>query len=429
VQEPGTPLDPRPRASIVRWVLLFGLGTAALVSAGYLAGRSARPAETRDGRAGRVLYYVDPMHPSYRSDAPGKAPDCGMDLVAVYADEGSAQPTATSFANVSLTPDQEQAANLQTETVQPTSGARALRTVGRVVPDESLTYRVTAGVDGWLRRVFADRTGTRVKRGDRLSAFFTRDLSAPQQAYVYALQSYEVQKGSPAPAPNQLTLASQQLTATHDNLQFLGMGDAQIEELGRTRREIVDIDLTAPADGVILERHVSVGQRFARGDLLYRIANLERVWVLADVYASDATLLNAIRDARIEVEGMPPLEAKVPSAPPQFDEQGRTGKVRLEVENARGRLVPGMIVSVDLDVPARSVLTVHADAVIDSGTATRVFVAHGNGRYELRDVQIGRQEGDRMEIREGLNAGERVVTTGAFLLDSESRMKASSNRP
>ena len=429
MQELGTPLNPRPRAGMTRWLVLFGLSTAALVAAAYVVGRHARPAAVEETGAGRVLYYVDPMHPSYRSNAPGKAPDCGMDLVAVYADSESARPTGTSSASVSLTSDQEQAASLQTETVQTTPGARALRTVGRVVPDESLTYRVTAGVDGWLRRVFADRTGTRVKRGDRLSAFFTRDLASPQQAYVYALQSYEVLKGSPAPAPDQLTLATQQLTTTRDNLQFLGMSDSQIEELGRTRREIADIDLSAPADGVILERHVAVGQRFARGDLLYRIANLERVWVLADISASDATVVNGIRDARIGIDGMPLLEARVAAAPPQFDEQGRTGKVRLEVENARGRLVPGMIVSVDLDIPSRSVLTVHADAVIDSGTATRVFVAHGNGRYELRDVEIGRQEGDRMEIRGGLHAGERVVTTGAFLLDSESRMRASPPRP
>ena len=128
--------------------------------------------------------------------------------------------------------------------------------------------------------------------------------------------------------------------------------------------------VSAPADGVILERHVAVGQRFARGDLLYRIANLERVWVLADISASDATLLDGIRDARIGIDGMPLLEAKVAVAPPQFDEQGRTGKIRLEVENARGRLVPGMIVSVDLDIPSRSVLTVHADAT-DSTSSMR----------------------------------------------------------
>ncbi len=202
------------------------------------------------------------------------------------------------------------------------------------------------------------------------------------------------------------------------------MGQAQMEELSRTRREIFDINLTAPADGQILERHVAVGQRFMKGELLYRIANLERVWVLADMQRGHEALLGAIAKARIRVPGLPPLEARVAPAAPQFDEQGRTGKLRLEVDNPRGTLVPGMIVNVDLDAPAPSAITVHADAVIDSGTSKRVFVALGGGQYELREVETGWQDGDRVEIRGGLKAGERVVTAGAFLLDSESRMKS-----
>src|SRR5439155_14188597 len=152
----------------------------------------------------------------------------------------------------------------------------------------------------------------------------------------------------------------------------------------------------------ILERHVAVGQRFMKGELLYRIANLERVWVLADVHPGDAALPGAIGRARIRMEGRPAFEAQVAAAPPQFDEQGRTGKLRLEVNNPRGSLVPGMIVDVDLDAPARSAITVHADAVIDSGTTKRVFVALGGGQYELREVETGWQEGDRVEIRAGL---------------------------
>ena len=335
----------------------------------------------------------------------------------------SVQPAAMSPGSVRLTPDQEQAVRLQTETVQTAPGTHGVHTVGRVAPDEALTYRVSAGVDGWVRRVFSDRTGTQVKRGEALAAFFSRDISAPQQAYVYALESYERLKQTPSPPADPLALATQQLATARDNLQFLGMGEAQIEELGRTRREVVDVNLTAPADGQILERHVAVGQRFMKGELLYRIANLERVWVLADVHPGDAALLGAIGRARIRMEGLPPMEAQVAAAPPQFDEQGRTGKLRLEVNNPRGSLVPGMIVNVDLDVPARSAITVHADAVIDSGTTKRVFVALGDGQYELREVETGWQEGDRVEIRGGLKAGERVVTAGAFLLDSESRMK------
>ena len=425
--ETGSPFDPRPGAStgLRRWIV--GLGIAAAVCAAFVAGRGWRPSAVRETGARQVLYYVDPMHPAYRSDRPGKAPDCEMDLVPVYASGGPVQSAAMSPGSVHLTPDQEHAVRLQTETVQTAPGTHRVHTVGRVAPDEALTYRVSAGVDGWVRRVFSDRTGTQVKRGEALAAFFSKDISTPQQGYVYALESYERLKQTPSPPAEPLALARQQLATARNNLQFLGMGDAQIEELGRTRLEIFDVNLTAPADGQILERHVAVGQRFMKGDQLYRIANLERVWVLADVHAGDAALLGDFDRARIRIDGLPPLDAAVAAAPPQFDEQGRTGKLRLEVNNPRGSLVPGMIVNVDLDVPARAAITVHADAVLDSGTTRRVFVAQGDGQYELREMETGWQEGDRIEIRGGLKAGERVVTVGAFLLDSESRMKNASD--
>lgn len=405
---------------------LYGLGVAGLICAAYWAGRGSSPSLVVSAGGGPrpVLYYVDPMHPSYRSMYPGKAPDCGMDLEPVYAGAEPPQSVAMGAAGVRLTPDQEQAARLQTETVQAAPAARMVRTAGRVAPDEGRTYRVSAGVDGWVRRVFSDRTGYDVRRGEVLADFYSKDISAPQQAYVYALESYErLRKNQSSPA-EPLSLAKQQLSTARDNLEFTGMGEGQLEELNRTRSEIFDVSLTAPADGQILERHVAVGQRFMKGELLYLIANLERVWVLADMQRGQEALFGTIATARIRVPGLPPMEALVTPAAPQFDEQGRTGKLRLEVDNPRGILVPGMIVDVDLGASAPSAITVHADAVIDSGTSKRVFVALGGGRYELREVEAGWQDGDLVEIRSGLKAGERVVTAGAFLLDSESRMKS-----
>jgi membrane fusion protein, copper/silver efflux system len=421
VAETGSPFGPRPGGGRRRW--MFSLGIAGMLGAAYVGGRSSRPYTVREADVGQVLYYVDPMHPAYRSDRPGKAPDCGMDLVPVYAGSRSVQSQPMRPGNTRLTADQEQAVRLQTETVQTAPGTHGVHTAGRVTPDEALTYGVSAGVDGWVRRVFSDRTGTQVKRGEALAAFFSKDISAPQQAYVYALESYERLKQTPSPPADSRDLVTQQLATARDNLQFLGMGEAQIEELGRIRGEVFDINLTAPADGQIVERHVAVGQRFMKGELLYRIANLERVWVLADIYPGDAVLLGTFGRARVRMEGLPALQAKVATAPPQFDEQGRAGRLRLEVNNPHGSLVPGMIVNVDLDVPARPAITVDANAVIDSGTTKRVFVALGDGQYEPREVETGWQQGDRVEIRGGLKAGERVVTTGAFLLDSESRIK------
>jgi Cu(I)/Ag(I) efflux system membrane fusion protein len=404
---------------------LYVAGVTVLVCAAYFAGRGARPSVVEGAGPRPVRYYVDPMHPSYHSDRPGTAPDCGMDLEPVYADAEAPHSTTMRDSGVRLTPEQDQAIHLETETVQAAPAAHAFHTAGRVAPDEGRTYRVSAGVDGWIRRVFSDRTGVQVKRGEALAAFYARDISAPQQAYVYALESYERIKRAQSPAAEPLALAAQQLSTARDNLEFVGMGPGQLEDLSRTRREIVDVNLTAPADGQILERHVAVGQRFMKGELLYRIANLERVWVLADVQFGNA-LPGAISSARIRVEGLPPIEARVAPASPQFDEQGRTGTLRLEVENLRGILVPGMIVNVDLDVPKSSAITVQANAVIDSGTSKHVFIALGDGQYEPREVETGWQQGGRVEIRSGLKAGERVVNAGAFLLDSESRMKSPS---
>ena len=169
---------------------------------------------------------------------------------------------------------------------------------------------------------------------------------------------------------------------------------------------------------------MAAGKRFMKGESLYRIAGLAHVWVLADINPGEAALAAAITEAEVRVQGLAPLDAQVAPAPPQFDDQGRTGKLRLEVNNTRGILVPGMIVGVTLHFARRPVITVPADAVIDWGANQRVFVAHGGGNYELRQVATRSLENGRVEILGGLKPGERVVTAGAFLLDSESRQKS-----
>jgi Cu(I)/Ag(I) efflux system membrane fusion protein len=362
------------------------------------------------------------MHPAYRSERAGTAPDCGMDLVPVFDDGEQTSADAMTPGSVYLTRDQEELIHLEVETLRAAS-VRQLHNVGRVVPNEAMTFRVSAGVDGWIRRVNSDKTGTQVKKGQTLSAFYSKDVSSPQQAYVFALESFDRLTQSTSATAGQLELSTKQLAIARDTLQFIGMGDAQIDELGRTHREMFDVNLTAPGDGQILERNVAVGQRFMKGEVLYHIANLSRVWVLADLYARDAALLDHITGAQVTIEGFPPMEAKVADAPLQIDGDGRTWRRRLEVNNEAHRLVPGMIVDVAFTVAPGSSLTLSVDAVLDSGVKKHVFVARGEGRYELREVETGWQDDDRVEIKRGLKEGEKAVTTGAFLLDSESRLK------
>jgi RND family efflux transporter MFP subunit len=366
------------------------------------------------------------MHPAYRSDKPGRAPDCGMKLEPVYTARPA--PAPLTPGSVHLSREQEDAIRLETETIRMRSGVHHMQTAGRVVPIETLTYDVSAGVDGWIRNTWNDETGSYVTKDQNLASFYSRDVSAPQQAYLYALESYDKVLSRSPPNADQLTLAWQQLANARDNLQFAGMQSGQIDELGRLRRESTDVLLKSPCNGQILERKVAVGQRFTRGDVLYRIANLSRVWVLADVTSSDELLAQSVTRAQVRIQGLAPLAATATTILPQSASDGRTAKLRLRVDNKDRKLIPGMIVDVSLEIPVASAMTLSAGAVLDSGTKKHVFVALGSGRYELRDVETGWQYEDRIEIIRGLAEWERVVTAGAFLLDSESRLKTGAER-
>jgi RND family efflux transporter MFP subunit len=403
-----------------------GAALAAIACGALSAGWALRPSPRPDPNERPVLYYVDPMHPAYRSAKPGRAPDCGMDLEPVYASRPA--PAPMTPGSVHLSREQEDLIRLETETIHVRSGVHRLQTAGRVVPVEALTYDVSAGVDGWIRNTWNDETGSYVMKDQNLASFYSRDISAPQQAYLYALESYDKVLSRSPPNADQLALARQQLANARGSLQFVGMQSGQIDELGRLRHESPEVLLRSPCTGQIVERKVAVGQRFMRGDVLYRIANLSRVWVLADITSNDELLAQSVTRAQVRLEGLAPLAATPITILPRSASEGRTAKLRLLLGNKDRKLVPGMIVDVSLEIPVASAMTLSVGAVLDSGTKKRVFVALGSGRYELRDVETGWQYEDRIEIIRGLAEGERVVTAGAFLLDSESRMKTSAER-
>lgn len=405
---------------------LAGAGLAVIACSALLASWDLRSSVRPDANDRPVLYYVDPMHPAYRSDKPGQAPDCGMNLQPVYA--APPAPAPRTPGGLHLSREQEEAIRLETETIQVRSGVRRIQTAGRVVPVETQTYEVSASVDGWIRNTWNDETGSYVTRDQNLASFYSRDLSAPQQAFLYALESYEKLLNRSPPNADQLALAGQQLANARDNLQYIGMQSGQIDELGRLRRERPDVLLKSPCTGQILERSVAVGQRFMRGAVLYRIADLSRVWVLADIARNDELLAQSVMRAQVRLQGLAPLTATAATVLPQSAPEGRTAKLRLRLGNRDRKLVPGMIVDVSLEIPVASAMTLSASAVLDSGAKKRVFVALGSGRYELREVETGWQYEDRIQIVRGLAEGERVVTAGAFLLDSESRMKTGAER-
>jgi len=392
----------------------FNPAWSAVLGLGILLGacQNAPPAQVR-----RVLYYHDPMHPSYRSDRPGIAPDCQMELTPVYADDSNREP-----AVVRINSAQESAIGLRTEAVREDSGSAEVRTVGRVQAHESRIYQVSAGADGWMRQVFGGATGSFVSKGQALAAYYSRDLASPQQGYLYAADSLERLTASKSATKEQRVLADKQLEQARDTLAFLGLSERQITGLKQSRREERDVMLTAPAAGVILERRTAEGARFAKGDVLWVVADIDSVWITADVFPEDLAGMGRTRTAAVVLPGGLEFPAEIDSSLPQFDTDQRVAKLRLAMKNTDRRLLPGMTVDVMLRKPLSRGLTVSTEAVVESGINPRVFVQRGDGALEARPVTTGWSSAGRVQILSGLRTGEKVVSAGAFLIDSESRM-------
>jgi Cu(I)/Ag(I) efflux system membrane fusion protein len=355
--------------------------------------------------AKKPLYWRDPMHPAYTSDRPGKAPDCGMDLEPVYEEKETTPSKAVTL-----------------ETVGRGTLERTLRTIGRVAPDENRVYPVVAGCEGWITKLEpGTATGDRVRKGQALAVVNGRELSTAARTFLYALKAAE----NPPPAlPGDEGAPALTLQEARRNLENLGFGEAQIHELERTRQVSLDVVLTAPASGVVLARAAYPRQRFERDVELFRIADLARVWIVADLSANDPTEIPARTAARITAPGRTAsLPAVVSGALPRFDASSRTAKLRLEADNRGLSLRPDMIVDVEIALSIPDVLTVPASAVGDAPGTKQVFVDAGGGRYEPRPVRVGRRFGDRVEIVSGLSEGDAVVVSGTFLLDAERHLR------
>jgi len=405
---------------------------AVVLAAGFfLAGawynqRATVKGSVQGGR--RILYYQDPMHPAYKSDKPGIAPDCGMRLVPVYADSESPSrdgPSLSSTGAVYITAQQQRSIGLQTDTVTPTAGVRTLRVLGKVVLDEARIYPLAAAGDGWVRKAGVIVTGDIVQKDEVLATFYNRDFLTAQQSYLYALDTMDRFKKTESEA--QLNLTGAQLRAAEENLEFFGMSQTQIREIARTRKIADDIDFRSPVAGLVVTRNAFSGLRFSHGEELFRIADINHIWVLADVFENDARLLRSARSATVRYQDRQ-LPARISDALPQFDPTSRALRVRLEMENPGLLLRPDMFVQVEFQIALPKGIAVPADAVIDSGLRKTVYVETADGGFTSRPVETGWRLGDAVQITKGLEPGERIVVAGNFLLDSESRMKSAGPR-
>jgi Cu(I)/Ag(I) efflux system membrane fusion protein len=405
---------------------------AVVLAAGFfLAGTryNQRATVKGDGEEGRrVLYYQDPMHPAYKSDKPGIAPDCGMRLEPVYADsesgskDGSALP---STGSVHITAGQQRTIGLETETVAPTAGVHTVRVLGRVALDETRIYPLASAADGWVRKAGPIVTGSIVQKDEVLATFYNRGFLTAQQTYLFALNTMDRFKKA-GESEDQLKATGGQMRASEENLESLGMSETQLHEIARTRTTASDIEFRSPVAGLVLARNAYSGLRFDRGSELFRVADINHIWIVADVFENDARLLRTARSATVRYQDRR-LPVRISNTLSQFDPESRALKVRLEADNPGFLLRPDMFVDVEFQVALPPAIAVPVDAIIDSGLRKTVYVETADGGFAPRAVETGWRMGDTVQITKGLEPGERIVVAGNFLLDSESRLHSAGN--
>jgi Cu(I)/Ag(I) efflux system membrane fusion protein len=380
----------------------------------------------------RILYWVDPMHPAYRSDKPGTAPDCGMALEPVYAEEVSKSllPSEDSMPEtVQIDPASQHLYGIRLAKVERDTGKGTIRVFGRVAADQTLVYRVNLGTDGFVKETYNDAIGNYVKKDQHLAIIYSPEFLSVAGGYLSANErgsgGYGTPKDNSVPSITQGAASSQ---ARADRLRNLGMSDSQIDEISANHKIPENIYVVSPTDGFILSRSISPGVRFERYTDMYTIANLSRVWILAEVFGKDAKAFRPGARARITLPDTgETFQAKVSNVLPEVDPATRFLRPRLEVDNPGFKLRPDMFVNVELTVSLPTGLSVPADAVVDSGMSKRVFVETSSNHFETREVEIGWRLNDRVQIVKGLREGETVVAAGTFLVDSESRLQIAAN--
>ena len=365
------------------------------------------------GGEAKTLYTCG-MHPQIILDHPGNCPICGMKLTPIRSGGADANVAGSAIAVDAAT---QQNMNLRTAEIRRGPLRKTIRTVGTIDYNETALADVTTRIRGWIDKLDVDATGQLVHRDQPLFEVASPDLYQPQQDFLLAVTNR---------FKNFRSIKAEYTNAVR-NLKLLGFQNSQIAEIETNRHVLKSFTVTAPISGFVVEKDAVLGQMVDTGIKLYRIADLGIVWVLAQIYEQDLPFVQLGQEAVVKVASMPDREfrGRVTFIYPTVDEKTRTAKVRLEFENPGYYLKPGMFVTAQLQAELEnSTVLVPDEAVLRSGAKNTVFVVLDGGKFEARNVTLGLEAENGMDqVISGLSAGERVVTSGQFLLDSESQLR------
>jgi Cu(I)/Ag(I) efflux system membrane fusion protein len=386
-----------------------GAATAPASAAASASGAAAKP---------RILYYRNPMGLPDTSPVP-KKDQMGMDYIPVYADEEPASATPL----VKLSVDKVQKLGVKTETVALRDLARSIRAVATVQANERSLHTISAKFDGWIQRLYVNTTGQTVRKGEALMDVYSPDLIAAQQEYLIARRGVQTLAGADEQASMQRLVDS-----ALQRLRNWDISETELQRLTQEGKTAQYLTLRSPANGVVLDKPSIQGKRFIAGEVLYQVADLSQVWLLADVFERDLEQVRVGQPAKVQVDAYPDqvYAGKVTFIYPTVNPDTRTAKVRIELANPRGLLKPSMYARVEFtsNRGKGQMLAVPDSAVLDTGTRQLVLIERAEGRFEPRPVKLGAHGDGYVEVVQGVKAGENVVVSANFLIDAESNLNA-----
>lgn len=358
----------------------------------------------------KPLYWIDSMEPQIHYPAPGKS-RMGMELVPVYPDE----TTAGEEATIQISPVISNNLGIRTTPVTKKTLARQVDTVGFVEPNEKNINHLHTYADGWIKKLAVKTIGEPVKKGQLLLQLYSPMLVTAQQEYLIALENK---------SPNLID-------ASYKRLLALRVSENQIQDLKSTRKAEQLVDVYAPQDGVITTLNIREGAYVTPEMEMMSLVDLSTIWMIAQVFEEQANWIKEGEEARASLSAFPGKvwHGKVDYIYPELDPTTRTLKVRFRFDNPEGVLKPNMYATVTILVsPKQNVMAIPLEALIRTSQGGRVIVALDKGRFQVRPVSIGMESGDQIEILSGLKPGEKVVTSGQFLIDSEVNLKTGLQR-
>ncbi|MDR2698041.1 MAG: efflux RND transporter periplasmic adaptor subunit [Holophagales bacterium] len=405
------------RRGIITWI---ALGAVIGVGASWLMTPKRTIMATAEGETKKM--YQCPMHPQIIQDYFGTCPICGMDLVVLEGNQSLMSPGPDGLVTVQIDTQRQQLIGLRTAAAEEMVLGGEIRAPARVVTAEPRQYQVTVKTSGYVEKLYADFVGKPIESGELLFELYSPEFITAQREYSVAVNTQKT-----APDPSRW---SDLINAAKRRLEYLDAPPSLIQALENGAEPARCLQIFAPSSGLITTRNIVKGSYIGTTDIVLEIADLSRVWVLADLYEQDVAQVKVGSAAVLELPALSDgsagkkLQGHVVFIDPIVDSKTRTLKARLEFANPSGLLRPEMLGAVVFAIKERPVLSIPLDAVLDSGNRKIVFVDVTKGHFEPREIEVGRSGGGRIEVLDGLEKGEAVVTRAAFLVDSESRLQA-----